>query len=132
MAVDKGPKLDWGILANSDLSANQFEAVKFHATATIDTVVAISAATDLPLGVLGNAPKAGEEAEVILTGIAKVRCGGVVTRNDLLTIDADGEFVKATPGTDTTKYVVGRALESGVDQQVISAAVAFPSAYLAK
>lgn len=132
MAVEKGPKLDWGVLANSDLSAAQFLAVKFHGTATNDTVVAIAAATDIPLGVLQNAPKQGEESEVVLTGIAKLKAGGVITRDDLLTIASDGRFVKATPGTDTTKYVIGRALESAAANQIFSGAVNFSTPYLAK
>lgn len=132
MAVEKGPKLDWGILAGVDLTQNQFTAVKHHGTATVDRVIAIAAATDLPLGVLQNAPAQGEESEVVLTGIAKLKAGGTIARDDLLTIAADGRFVKATPGTDTTKYVVGRALESAVANQIFSGAVNFSTPYLAK
>jgi hypothetical protein len=132
MAVEKGPYLDWTVLANSDLSGQQYHFVKFHGTATIDAVVGIAAATDLPLGLLQNTPGAGEEADCRLSGISKAIAGGTITRNDLLTIDATGAVVKATIGTDTTKYVVGRALESGVAGQVVSIILDVTAPYLAK
>lgn len=132
MAVDKGPKLDWGIRANSDLRANQFMAVKFHGTATIDTVVAIAAVTDKPLGILNNAPNTGEAAEVVMFGVQKGKLGGTVARDDMLVVAADGRLVTGVPGTDTTKWIIGRALESGVANQIISVALSTPTAYLAK
>jgi hypothetical protein len=132
MAVEKGPYLDWTVLANADFAKSaQFTAVKFNGGGS-DTVVAISGATDLPLGILNNAPKKGEEADVKLFGIQKVRLGGTVARDDLLTIAADGRIVKATVGTDATKYVIGRALEGGAAGRVISAAINFTNPYLAK
>jgi hypothetical protein len=119
MAVDKGPKLDWGILANSDLTGNQFRFVKFHGTASIDAVVAVAATSDRALGVLNNAPDAGEVAEVVLTGVQKVRLGGTVARNDGIGTDATGKGIKAAAGA----LVYGVALESGVADQIISVAL---------
>lgn len=133
MAVEKGPYLDWTVIANSTFAkTDQFKAVKFHGTPGVETIVAIGAATDLPLGVLNNAPKQGEEADVKLFGVQKVRLGGTVARDDLVTIAADGRFVKATIGTDATKYVVGRFLEAGTAGQIVSAAINFNTPYLAK
>lgn len=119
MAVEKGPKLDWGILANSDLSAKQHHFVKFNGTASSDTVVAVASVDDRALGVLNNAPGAGEEAEVILTGVTKVKLAGTVARNDGVGADADGAGIKAAAG----KRIYGLALESGVAGQIISVAV---------
>jgi hypothetical protein len=127
MAVEKGPKLDWGILANSDLSQHQGRFVKFHGTATVDTVVAIAATTDRALGVLNNAPKAGQEAEVVMTGVVKVELGGTVARNDLIGHDATGLGVTRPYAAAGTNLVYGRALESGVAGQVISVALAAPT-----
>lgn len=132
MAVEKGPYLDWTVLANSDLTDKQYTAVKFNGSATSETVVAVSAATDLPLGILNNAPAAGEEADVRLLAVQKVKLGGTVARDDLLTIAADGRIVKATIGTDATKYVIGRALEAGTANTIISAALNTLNPYLAK
>lgn len=123
MAVEKGPKLDWGVLANSDLSAKQYHFVKHHATASIDAVVAIAAATDKALGVLNNTPKAGDEAEVVLTGVVKVKLGGTVARGDYIGHDAAGAGVARTADAAGTGFVYGRALESGVSGQVISVAL---------
>lgn len=119
MAVDKGPKLDWGVLANSDLSDKQFTFVKYHSTASIDRVIAASSVDDRALGVLNNAPREGEEAEVVMTGVQKVKLGGTVARMDGIGNDANGLGVKAATG----KRVYGFALESGVAGQIISVAL---------
>lgn len=123
MAVEKGPKLDWGIIANSDLSLHQGRFVKHHGTASVDTVVAIAATTDKALGVLNNAPKAGQEAEVVLTGVVKVELAGTVSRGDYIGHDASGFGVARPFATAGTNLVYGRALESGVSGQVISVAL---------
>lgn len=119
MAVDKGPKLDWGILANSDLSGKQFTFVKFHATDSVDRVVAVASVDDRALGVLNNAPGAGEEAEVVLTGVQKVKLGGTVARGDGIGPDANGAGIKSATG----KRVYGFALEAGTSGQIISVAL---------
>jgi hypothetical protein len=69
--------------------------------------------------VLNNAPDAGEEAEVVLTGVQKVRLGGTVARNDGIGTDATGKGIKAAAGA----LVYGVALESGVADQIISVAL---------
>lgn len=120
MAVDKGPKLDWGVLANSDLSDKQFTFVKHHGTASNDSVVAIAAQTDIALGVLNNAPKAGQEAEVVFTGVQKVKLGGTVARGDFIGHDAAGLGITRAVASAGTGKVYGKALESGVAGQVIS------------
>lgn len=118
MAVDKGPKLDWGVLAGADLSAKQFTFVKFDG-ATDDEVIAVASVDDFALGVLNNAPEQGFEAEVVLTGVVKVKLGGTVARDDGIGAKADGTGIKAAAG----KRVYGRALESGVSGQIISVAL---------
>lgn len=119
MSVEKGPKLDWGILANSDLSEKQHHFVKFHGTPANDSVVAIAATSDRALGVLANAPLAGEEAEVDLLGVVKVKLGANVARNDGIGSNAAGAGIKAAAGS----LVYGVALESGVTGQIISVAL---------
>ena len=118
MAVEKGPKLDWGVLAGADLSAKQFTFVKFDG-ATDDEVISVSAVTDFALGVLNNAPTQGQEAEVVLTGVVKVKLGGTVARDDGIGAKADGTGIKAA----STNRIYGRALEAGTSGQVISVAL---------
>lgn len=102
------PGLTDGIrLATADLSTKQFFAVKLDANGK---VVIVAAATDQPFGILQNTPKAGEVAVTMKTGISKAVAGATITVGSNLTVDAQGRVVSATIGTDTTKYVIGRAL----------------------
>jgi hypothetical protein len=93
-------------MAAVDLTLNQHKFVKLDANGN---VIAIAAATDVPYGLLLNAPKIGEEAHIGLTGFLKVIVSAAVAIGDYLGVSADGRVVKVTLGTDTTKYVVGRA-----------------------
>lgn len=95
--------------AGADLSASQNRFVKLDANGA---VVPIAAATDVPYGLLLNAPKDGFEAHVAKTGILKAEASAAVAVGDYLTVSANGRVAKATLGTDTTKYVVGRAVEA--------------------
>ena len=116
-----------GLSAGADISANQFEAVR-QGAADLE-VRAITVNTQIPIGILQNNPNAaGQGAEVAGPGsTCKARLGGTVTRGDLLTVDGDGELVTATAGTDTTRYVIAQALQSGVDQDVVMVLVGFPA-----
>lgn len=109
-----------GLIAGADLSAEQYAAVKIGAAFSVS---AFAAATDDFLGVLQNKPAAaGEPANVVVLGTTKARLGGTVTAGDRLKVQADGEFVTATEITDGSaadEQVVGIALESGADQEVI-------------
>jgi hypothetical protein len=120
MAVEKGPKLDWSAFAGADLSTKQYTLVKWSGTASADEVVAVAGATDKPLGVLNNAPKQGEEADVAISGVVKVLLGGTVARDADIGAKADGTLIAATV---TGTYIVGRALEAGVSGQIISAVI---------
>lgn len=82
--------------ANSDLSAKQFFIVKQTAADTVDLT---SAVTDRPYGVLANAPKANQAAEVVTDGIAKVVSDGSgtsIAAGDQLGTDTSGRAVKCT------------------------------------
>lgn len=78
---------------------------KTCALATAGTGFGVSADTD-----------AADDAlcDVALLGLVDVIYGGVVTRGDLLTSDAQGRAVAAAPGAGITVEIVGRALISGV------------------
>lgn len=92
--------------AGADLSSSQYYFVKQSG----QTVVACAAATDIPIGVLQNAPTSGQAAEVMIIGISKVSSDAALSVGNLIGTSGDGQADAKTPGTDTTEYVVGRVI----------------------
>ena len=105
--------------AGADLSDKQFRYVKLSSS----TVVACSAATDIPVGVLQNKPVSGRAAEVCMFGPTKVKSSGAITEGALIGTSADGRADAKVAGTDTTEYICGRALEAASGADEIIAAV---------
>jgi hypothetical protein len=99
------------LLAGDDLTNAQY---RFVVGAEGDAV-GLAAAGTQPLGTLNNAPDEGEVCEIVTSGVAKVKCDGEVTEHGLIEIGASGGAVDLTTG-----FAVGRALEAGVTNQVIS------------
>ena len=106
-------------VAGADLSALQYTFVKLSTT---DTVVTCSAATDIPIGVLQNAPTSGQEAEVLIVGGTKLVAGATVAIGDLLGVTSAAKASVVTT-TDTTKYVLGSAISGGASNDVITAVI---------
>lgn len=95
--------------AAADLSAQQFRFVKLDANGQI---AAITAVTDIPIGVLQDKPgAAGRAGCVMLNGISKIVGGANLAKADQVGPDAQGRAVAYVAGTDTTKYKVGQILE---------------------
>ncbi len=115
-----------GLIADSDISGNQFECVKMTGSEDFE-VTKLGANTDDVLGILQNDPDGADKAaEVAILGTCKARLGGTVARGDFLEPDADGELVKygeITDGSAATINVLAMALQSGVDQDVIMVAL---------
>jgi hypothetical protein len=77
------------MIAGEDLSSYQYCFVK--AGATVNTVEHMDATTDMPIGILMNAPTSGEAAEIALPGGgAKLKCDASVTNGGLITSTAAG------------------------------------------
>lgn len=91
--------------AGGDLSSKQYHFVKLNSSGQ---VVICSGVTDIPHGVLQNAPAQGQTAEVMCLGVSKVVSDGVVGVGALVGTSADGQAAAYVAGTDTTKYPVGR------------------------
>ncbi len=104
-----------GLKAGADLSALQYHFVKLDASGD---VIAIAAATDIPIGVLQNAPGDGEACSIVSFGQTKLSAGAAFNELDPIGPAADGQGVAKTLGTDTTNHAVGVALTAagGADE----------------
>lgn len=103
--------------AGADLSAKRYYIVKLDTVQS--TVVLASAATDYLIGTLENAPKAGENASVLLRGggmTGKVKTGGSGSAGAFLTADSAG---KAVATTTVGQEVFGRALKDFTSGDVV-------------
>lgn len=110
-----------GYLAQAAVTANRI--VKFGATD--GSVLQSAAAADASIGVSsGIDSDIGEMCDVTLLGLADVRLGGAVTRGDWLVSDANGKAVVAAPAAAANANVVGRALASGVLDDIVLMVVA--------
>jgi hypothetical protein len=62
---------------------------------------------------------AGAEVRVMLEGIAEIKLAGNVTRGNWLTSDSAGKGLAAAPAAGVNNNVIGKALASGVTDDVI-------------
>ena len=110
-----------GFTASADLSAKQYYAVKISGAGTVTVCAAV---TDVPIGILQNAPASGEAAQVMVNGISKVNSDAGLTRGSLIGTAADGQLAAYAAGTDTTKYIIGQVLvASGNAGELATAAI---------
>lgn len=101
------PGFMFSLEAAADLSAQQYKFVKID---TNGKCAAIAAATDLPCGVLQNAPTAGQAATIMRDGISKVQADAAITPSQIIGTSADGQADVKIPGTDLTEHAVGQVL----------------------
>ena len=102
------PGLKITLEAAADLSSAQFKFVKLDANGK---VVAIAAATDVPIGVLQNKPTSGQAAELMVDGVTKLQADAALTPGTAIGTSADGQADAKVAGTDITEYAVGVVLE---------------------
>lgn len=122
MALDN-PTFISGLQASGDLSSDRYKLVKRSGTA--NQVAVCTAVTDLPIGVLYNAPgAAGKGADV--AGFAggsrikvKVGAAGVAAGAEVAT-DANGLLVATTTSGHYAIGTVDAAWDSGDYAEVIS------------
>lgn len=99
------------LLAGDDLSVKQYRFVNLDAGDN----VGVAAAASQPLGSLNNAPAEGDVCEIVTSGVAKVICDDTVTEGGLVEVGTNGGADDIASG-----FAVGRALEAGVVNQIIS------------
>jgi len=108
--------LDVSFPAGEDLSNDQYRIVVLDTGA----VRRPNATTDIPLGVLQNAPAAGEAAVVRLIGVSKIQLGEAVAENEWIKL----EYVDATDagkGLDADvalDLAIGRCLAGGSEDDL--------------
>ncbi len=103
-------------VAGADI--DRYLIVKFGADDS--TVVPGAAATDALIGISGQTDVvSGDGVDIAHSNVHQVRAGGAVTRGDLLTSEAEGKAVAAAPAAGDNASVIGRALASGVDGDII-------------
>lgn len=107
--------------AGEDLSGKQYHFVK------IDNgdgeVVAVSAGTDRPIGVLQNAPLAGQAAEVTIVGGTKVECGGSASFGQAVFSSSSATAVTLAFGTTASAAFVAGAFIENAAAGTLAAAV---------
>lgn len=85
-----------------------------------DTFSQATASTEDLVGVFQHTTvAANEEIRVMLSGISRVKLGGTVARGGLVTSDANGKAVAIGAVGGTNYATIGRALASGVVDDII-------------
>ena len=107
MAYEASQPLKISLEAGADLSAKQYYFVKLDSAGK---AIVCAGTTDKPIGVLQNKPTSGQTAEITVLGVSKVSTDAALAIDDLIGTSADGQAAAYVNGTDTTKYIVGRAL----------------------
>ena len=106
----ESPGIDLGTLtAAADLSSSQYYFVKLASATTVNVCSAI---TDLPIGILQNTPTSGQAADVRIFGVSKASADGTITAGRWISTSADSQAAGITPGSDTTQYVMGQAIQA--------------------
>ena len=109
------------LVAGADLSAKQYYFVKLNSSGQ---AILCAAATDVPIGVLQNAPTSGQEAEVLIVGGTKLVASAAITLPAQIGTASSGKAAALTAGTDTTKYVAGSLISAaGADADVVTAVI---------
>ncbi len=111
MAFQSSPVLDFSFKAAEDLSAYQYHFVKID---TSGQARLLNAGTELPDGVLQNAPGTGEEAAIRILGISKIVANAALD---------EGTFIKAehVSSTDTGKAASAESTKSLTMGRVVGA-----------
>jgi hypothetical protein len=99
-------------LAGADLSSHQYKLVKFDTT---NNAVVLCGNAEKPMGILMNAPKSGELAEVAIAGGFKVKVASNATLGGSVASGALGVGRDAV----STEWAIGIFFDSGVSGDVV-------------
>jgi len=119
--------LDLSYPADEDLSSDQYRIVVLDATSA--KVRRPNAATDIPLGVLQNAPSAADKAAVVRPigcgGVSKIHLGATLAIGAIVAMEYVGaaDAGKAQAAV-ATQYPVGVLLEGGDEDDLVTCLLA--------
>jgi hypothetical protein len=125
MAYEISQSVKITLVAAADLSAKQYYFVKLNSSGQ---AALCAAATDKPIGILQNAPTAGQECEIVVSGGSKIVAGATLDEGNSIGTDSAGKAAVYAQGTDTTKYVVGQALTAGATGDICTVIINAASA----
>ena len=121
MAYELGQAVKATFVAAEQL--DQYTFVQFYANGSLITDQVTKAINDdAIIGVVQNSPKAGEEAEVVLVGITKVKSAGYISVGARIK-NSNGQ---AKPETGSA-WIVGRALSEANAGEIATIAISTPS-----
>lgn len=104
--------------AEGAISANRI--VKVGAADWGALQAASAAVTEFMIGVSTEVDSvSGERVDVVHEGIADLKLGGTVARGAPVTSDASGQGVAPAPAAGTNNRIIGFALVSGVNGDII-------------
>lgn len=113
------------LVAGESLAGKEFYIGQLDASGNLEVG---EGATDLIVGVIRTNAAAGEAAAYQFLGTAKVKLGGTVGIGAWVTSDTAGKGVATTTDGDV---VIGRALEAGVDGDIIEVQLMIHTLYIA-
>ena len=108
LLIPQGAEIRLSLPAGAGLT----DAVGRFVKLSSSTFVLCDAATDVPKGVLQANVAEGLQAEIVAFGASMVIADGVIAEGALIGTSADGQADVKIPGTDTTEYIVGTALQA--------------------
>ena len=120
----EGMGFKWTFKADSDMSTRQFYFVKL----TGGSAVEICSATSGCIGILQNAPSAGQGAEVMLWGVSNISSDGALTLGNFIGPSSDGQGASYTTGTDAGKHYQGKCIKGTTAAAGIATVVLSPVA----
>lgn len=109
-----------GFSAAADLTGKQYTAVR--ASAANATNLASDATNSGVIGVLQNKPKSGEAASIAFMGLSKMRAGGALTVNTILTYNSSGKAAAVASG----QMAIGRNIEAAGNDEDVVTVLLFP------
>jgi len=105
--------------SSEDMSSANGLCVQIDAAGTVS--IADTAASHIIIGVcVDGGAASGDPVSICTMGVCKVRVGATVNEGAALTCEAGG---RAIATTTTADYIVGQALEAGVDGDYIDVRV---------
>jgi len=110
------------LVAGESLAAKQYHFVKIDNGT--GKVVAVSGATDRPIGVVQNNPASGEEAEVLISGGTKIKAGGSASAGQALFASASATGVTLAFGTTASAaFAAGTFITAAAAGEITTAVI---------